>query len=540
MKIRKQNKKKKNFYSNKKYGLEKCFKDKLVKIWGNSIFSIKILFIYFFILKKDRRQSIIINSDILYEAGGMRMITVFIPICVLLGIILWKKMPKIGGNVNLALIAAGILSLLLGGIFSPVEWMWAWIDGIDKIAWVICLSIFGSVYAETQVKLGTMETIMSALKAKFGNSPRKLIICIILALVLAGSLLGDAIAASTVIGVLTIGTLAAIGLSAEKICCIIVMGASMGSIMPPISQSLSMASALVNTDVDPVVRIGYVTIAMIVLLVCIYVVVFFVNKNARIIEYDNNGKEIETKESASKIIKDNWISLVPLVVLILIVFFRTVNHPQIKFDLVPETLSHIMIGEQSFIDFLSSITILKGLTNGIVLSIIFVTALSFCFSKVRKEAKNTISQGLNNVKITVQLQLCAAFMLGCFYAGGQIDAVQVFAQGLNSNVLKFGGAAAMALIGMLTGSQSTAQNVVFSFFGPALVNIGLNPTYVAVAGAHLAAAGQGLPPADLTTFVVAGIVGGMLGKKVDPVKSMLLMVPMCVLLFVIGMVFLYI
>ena len=98
----------------------------------------------------------------------------------------------------------------------------------------------------------------------------------------------------------------------------------------------------------------------------------------------------------------------------------------------------------------------------------------------------------------------------------------------------------MCLIGMLTGSQSTAQNVVFSFFGPALVNIGLNPTYVAVAGANIAAAGQGLPPADLTTFVVAGIVGGMLGVKVNPVKSMLYMVPMCLLFLAIGVVFLYI
>lgn len=468
------------------------------------------------------------------------MITVLIPVCVLLFIILCKKIPKIGGNVNVGLIASGVLSLLMGGVFSPVEWMWAWIDGVDKIAWVICLSIFGSIYAETQVQLGTMETIMSALKAKFGKSPRKLIICIIIALVLAGSLLGDAIAASTVIGVLTIGTLAAVGLSPEKICCIIVMGASMGSIMPPISQALSMSSALVGTDVDPVMRAAYLTISLVVLFVCIYVILFFVKKGARIVEYDKNGNEIEIREKASHILSSNWMSLVPLFVLILIVFFRTINNPALKFDLVPETLNHIMLGETPLVEFISSITILKGLSNGIVLSIIFVTALSFCFPKVRNEAKNTIGQGLSNVKMTVQLQLCAAFMLGCFYAGGQIDAVQVFAQGLNENVLKFGGAFAMSLIGMLTGSQSTAQNVVFSFFGPALVNIGLNPTNVAVAGAHLAAAGQGLPPADLTTFVVAGIVGGMLGKKVDPLKSMLLMVPMCLMLFVIGMVFLYI
>lgn len=468
------------------------------------------------------------------------MITVLIPVCVLLTVILCKKIPKIGGNVNVALLLAGILALLLGGIYTPVHWMWAWIDGIDKIAWVICLSIFGSIYAETQVQLGTMETIMGALKAKFGKSPRMLVICIIIALVLAGSLLGDAIAASTVIGVLTIGTLAATGMTAEVICFIIVLGASLGSIMPPISQSLSMASALVATDVDPVMRIGYFTIFAIVVLALLYVIIFYVKKDSTIVEYDENGNEIMNKEKASHILARNWKSLIPLILLILIVFFRTINHPTLKFDLVPETLNHILIGEKPLVEFLSSITILKGLSNGIVLSIIFVTAISFCFVKVRSEAKNTVSQGLNNVKVTVGLQLCAAFMLGSFYAGGQIDAVQVFAQGLNENIFKFGGAAAMALIGMLTGSQSTAQNVVFSFFGPALVNLGLDPTHVAVAGAHLAAAGQGLPPADLTAFVVAGIVGGMMGKKVDPIKSMLYMMPMCILLFVVGMIFLYV
>ena len=121
-----------------------------------------------------------------------------------------------------------------------------------------------------------------------------------------------------------------------------------------------------------------------------------------------------------------------------------------------------------------------------------------------------------------------------------MDAVQEFAMGLNSNVLKIGGAAAMMLMGMLTGSQSTAQNVVFTFFGPALVAAGRSLDYTAVAGAHLAAAGMGMPPVDLTTFVVAGIVGGILGKKVDPLKSMLYMLPMCICMAAVGFVFMYI
>ena len=36
------------------------------------------------------------------------MITVLIPVCVLLGIILCKRIPKIGGNVQAALILAGL------------------------------------------------------------------------------------------------------------------------------------------------------------------------------------------------------------------------------------------------------------------------------------------------------------------------------------------------------------------------------------------------------------------------------------------------
>ena len=473
------------------------------------------------------------------------MITVLIPVCVLLGIILCKRIPKIGGNVQAALILAGVLSLLLGGVFKPSDWCGALVDGVDRLAWVIFLSIFGSIYAETQVRLGTMETVMSALKAKFGKSPRALVICIILALVVAGSLLGDAIAAATVIGVLTIGTLAAMGLTPEHICCVIVMGASMGSIMPPITQALALASTLVDTDPDPVVAIGYVTRSVVIILVCTYVVTFFVKKDMKIVEYDANGNEIQETRKAGQIIRENWTSLIPLLVLILIVIFRTVNVPGIKFDLVPELLNKITfltVGEEkiTLYQWLSQVTILKGLSNGIVLSLIFVMLVSFCFPRVRVDIKGTVVSGVRKVKVTVGLQLCAAFMLGCFYAGGQIDAVMAFAQGLNSNILKIGGAAAMCLIGMLTGSQSTTQNVVFSFFGPALVNIGLNPTYVAVAGANLAAAGQGLPPADLTTFVVAGIVGGMLGKKVDPVKSMFYMVPMCLLFLIIGMVFMYI
>ena len=473
------------------------------------------------------------------------MIKVIIPIAVLLFIILCKKLPKIGGNIYVALIVTGVLSLLMGGVFAPVSWISAWIDGLDRISWVICLSIFGSIYAETQVQLGTMDTVMGALKARFYNSPRILVVCVVLSLVVAGSLLGDAVAASTVIGVLTIGVLSSINLSAEQICCIIVAGASMGSIMPPISQAFALSSSLVGSDPDSTIRYGYITVPLIVLVVTIYMVTFFIKGHPVIREYDENGNEITSREAAMQILKKNWKSLIPLGILVVVILFRTITNEKIHFDLVPDLLSQINFitiddTSISFYEWLNNLTVFKGLANGIVLSIILVTVISFCFKKVRVNARETLNNGLAKVKTTVLLQVCAAFMLGCFYAGGQVDAVQEFAMGLNSNVLKIGGAAAMMLMGMLTGSQSTAQNVVFTFFGPALVAAGRSLDYTAVAGAHLAAAGMGMPPVDLTTFVVAGIVGGILGKKVDPLKSMLYMLPMCICMAAVGFVFMYI
>lgn len=471
------------------------------------------------------------------------METVLIPIAVLLFIILCKKLPKIGGNVQAALIITGILALVLGGVYSPSDWIAAFIDGVDRLAWVIFLSIFGSIYAETQVRIGVIDTIMAALKARFGSHPRALVACIML--VLAGSLLGDAIAASTVVGVLTVTTLASMGLEPEMICCIIVMGASMGSIMPPITQAMALSSSLVNTDPDPVLRLGYLTTGIIIVAMTLFVTRVYIRPSKLNVSTDGTVTSGE-KHSGFRILMSNWKSLIPLMLLIVIVVFRTIGNESVQFDLVPEILKNITHTSadgtvSDLYTWMSQVTIIKGLANGIVLSLIFVTLVTMCaFKSVRRDIKGVVRKGLSNVKITVGLQLCAAFMLGCFYAGGQIDKVTAFAEGLNPNLLRIGGAAAMALIGMLTGSQSTAQNVVFSFFGPALIAIGLKPTYVALAGANLAAAGQGLPPADLTTFVVAGIVGGMLGKKVNPIRAMIYMVPMCLSLLAMGLILLYI
>lgn len=473
------------------------------------------------------------------------MLKVVIPMAVLLIIVLCKKIPVIGGKINVALVVTGALTLLLGGLYNPGQWVAAWIDGLDRLSWIIALSIAGSLFAEISIRLGTIDTIIGALTAKFGRHPRMLIICILFALTLAGSLLGDAIAAATVIGMLTIGILVSMNMSYEKISAIIVMGACVGSIMPPMTQALALASSLVNTPADPVINLGYVTVSISFIVVAIYSAFFLVHKD----NVPGANPEVQIRfadQTASSILRANWKSLIPLLFLIVVVLLRTVEIPYLSVDLGPSILQSIRFltledgAVLSLYDLLSGMSIVNGLTNGIVLSILCAIAVAFFFPVINKNAANICKESFSKVKMTVVLQICCAFMLGSFYAAGSVDAVSEFAQGLNGNVLKIGGAAAMILLGMLTGSQSTTQNVVFSFFGPALVAFGVNPTYAAVAGAHLATAGQGLPPADLTTFVVVGIVASQFGKKVDPLKSMFYSMPMCICMMLVGLFFLYI
>lgn len=473
------------------------------------------------------------------------MLTAVIPMAALLVIILCKKIPFIGGKINIALLITGALTLLLGGLFNPGQWISAWLDGLDRLSWIIALSIVGSLFAEISMRMGTIDTIIGMLTAKFGRHPRILIICILFALTLAGSLLGDAIAAATVIGMLTIGILISMNMSYEKISAIIVMGACVGSIMPPMTQALALAASLAGADADSVIKIGYITVAATFVVVALYCAFFLVKKE----NVPGANKEVQIRfndQSAGQIFKENWKSLIPLTFLILVVLLRTINIPYVSVDLGPTILKSIKFltfGENdpiSLYDFLSGVSIIGGFTNGIVLSILCAIAVAFLFPVVSKNAGNIFREGMSKVKNTVFLQICCAFMLGSFYAAGSIDAVSSFAQGLNGNVLKIGGAVAMILLGMLTGSQSTTQNVVFSFFGPALVAFGVSPTFAAVAGAHLASAGQGLPPADLTTFVVVGIVSSQLGKKVDPMKSMFYSMPMCICFAIVGFLFLYI
>ena len=74
----------------------------------------------------------------------------------------------------------------------------------------------------------------------------------------------------------------------------------------------------------------------------------------------------------------------------------------------------------------------------------------------------------------------------------------------------------------------------------ALIETGTNPVYAAVSSAHLASGAQALPPTSMTVLVVAGLISGILGKEINPVKCMILCLPLSLYLIFIGVLFLYV
>jgi TRAP-type C4-dicarboxylate transport system permease large subunit len=452
------------------------------------------------------------------------IITVVIPFALLLSVVLIKKIPYIGGNVKWALLVGAAASLFFGGVYSPARWAMSFIDGLNRLSWVMALAIIGGIYAETQSRIGTMKTVLESCRAAFGRTPRGLICVIMFVLALSGSLLGDAVASSVVIGVLVIKNLDELELSPEQICATIVMGSALGSIMPPISQAVIMASGLVGLDAaggDSALNWSYITVGISLIICCLFVSLTFV-------KVKQIPENLIPKESAAQILGKNWKSLVPLAVLMLIVIFRSGFKMDVLTYLDPIFLP------------ISKIPVISGLNFAICKALYITLIICLFYKEVRADIGNIVAKGLKNVMPCVGVQICASFLIGAFYAAGQVEAVKEFASNLNSNSLKIGGAVAMCLMGMVTGSQSSSQSIIFSLFGPALLVAGVPAVNAAVAGAHLAMAGQGLPPADLITFVVAGLVGGVVGKEVDMMKSMLYSSFMCACFIAVAFIFMYV
>lgn len=447
------------------------------------------------------------------------MLLILIPVALLFIIILTPSIPRIGGDPRAGLLIAGITAALMGGL-GIVGLLKASISGIDRIAWVIMLSFFGSIYAESQVELGTMDTVLNTFRALFGKSPKGLIAAVILTLTLAGSLLGDAIAAATVIGVLVVMGLFEIGLKGEQIGSIILSGAILGSVMPPITQAFFLSASLVGLESpDPLIRIGYFTVGLGVLVAIL--------ASWRYVKIKQLPEELIPKKTASEILMEKWHTLVPLGVLIFIVVLAS----GFNYNIFNEWGFFVSINQ-----ILGKIPIIKGITFRVVEALVVVLLISFIFPQVNKKATSVISEGIKKVSKTIQIQLCAGVMIGAFYQAGLIDLVKNYAENLSATTMKLGGGFATILVGMLTGSQTTAQTTIITFLGPALKAIGVDPVKAALGAGHLAMAGQSMPPVGLTAFVVVGIVGGIINQKVDPIKVMLLTLPVTIYFAISGFI----
>ncbi|MUK87675.1 hypothetical protein GMD78_04575 [Ornithinibacillus sp. L9] len=445
------------------------------------------------------------------------MAEILVPLILLFTIALVKKIPKIGGDIRIALIVAAVSSAIISGL-NPGETVLAFIDGIDRLSWVIMLSVFGSLYAESQVKLGAMETTLNSLRAAFGNSPKGLIIAIFITLIIAGSFLGDAIAAATVIGFLVIHSLTELKLKPEQIGMIILLGASIGSIMPPITQGVFLSASLVGTDPNPVIKLAFITVT--------FGAIIAMLESFRFVRGKKMPSELIPDKSVLQILKERWKTLIPLLVLIAIVMANTLFEYNIFTEIT--FLATVLTP-------LQEIPILQGVTFQVVSAIIVAILVSFLFPSVHKQTKGVIKNGLAKVSKTVQIQLSAGIMVGVFYASGLIDKVAMMTESLASSMVKVGGAFAMVVIGMLTGSQTTAQSVIVTFLGPMLENMSVDPTLIALGASHIAAAGQNMPPVGLTAFVICGLIGGILNQKVDPLKVMMLALPNSLFFLAIGL-----
>ena len=440
-----------------------------------------------------------------------------------------KKIPFVGGKVTYALIIAGLLALLMGGVFNPLQWVLAWIDGIDKLAWIMALNIFGSIYAASQTEMKTLDLVLNVARVSLGRSPKGLIVAIILVLGLAGSLLGDSVASATVVGILVIGILSDMQISAAGIGCIIMMGASLGSIMPPITQAVFLASSLAQVDTTPVVNISYITVGIGFVICTIYAVFAFVKIKAL-------PEHLIPNKTAGQIMHGNWHLMLPLAVLILLVILQTAAG-----------INLVQMATGPLMGWLSNITILKGLSNNIVTFLITATLVSLFFKPVRKNLPKVVKNGVVGALPAVKVELGAALLLGAFYAAGQIEAVQAFAASMEAGALKVSGGLGILLISALTGSQSTGQNTIFSFLAPALASVGVDPVHAAVASAHIASGGQAFPPVSAPALAISAVVESILvqklGKdagKVDPIRVMVLTLPMSIYFVIVGFLFLFI
>ena len=258
------------------------------------------------------------------------------------------------------------------------------------------------------------------------------------------------------VGVLLIGPMMDLGLEPEQVSASLVLGALLGSLCPPMSNGIVLASSLCGADYNTVLKWAFLTVPF----CCAVIILFY----SRWVKIKSLPEHLIPKEKVGTILKQGLPKLIPMIVLVAIMILaygpwnKVVNTNVITYAW--GWLQKLVKG----------IPFVSGLSNFIVLSLLTVTLIAFCFKSVRQYGVGkVVKEGFKKYLPCGAVHACCALMLGGFYAAGLIDTIANWAVTLNVNVLKLGGSGAMGLMGMITGSQSTVQNVVLSFFGPALV-----------------------------------------------------------------------
>ena len=139
-------------------------------------------------------------------------------------------------------------------------------------------------------------------------------------------------------------------------------------------QHLALAATLAGADPDAVLNVGYFSVGFVFVAMSIYTCIFLVRKDN--VPGANLDAEIKlVNKTASQILRENWKSLIPVMFLIVVVACRSFSF--IGIDLGPLVLQNIKFAVKddattvttNLYNLLSSTTILKGCTNGVVTSI---------------------------------------------------------------------------------------------------------------------------------------------------------------------------
>ena len=128
------------------------------------------------------------------------MYALVIPFAVLIAIVVFKKIPYIGGKTPYALLIAAVLVVALSGHIAPSYWGGAIVEGLTRMGWVICLCIFVNFYSQTQMRLGTIDAVVRMLRSLFGGSQKALLLTTMLALIFSGAFTGSTMACTTIVG----------------------------------------------------------------------------------------------------------------------------------------------------------------------------------------------------------------------------------------------------------------------------------------------------------------------------------------------------